>query len=128
VGVWVVYNKIGEWRATDNKSKNIFARISFSGNTTQSSSWISARTSKAVSTSTPGLCRNCKRYHSFNTQIVQKFIASNSKTLQLSPFQYAAGQTAVQPLENFDWDSAFNAHKEEPASNLNLNLVDLDFL
>jgi hypothetical protein len=64
-------------------------------------------------------------------KIVQKFVASNAKTIQLSPFEYAAGLQGqaqpVQPLENFDWDSAFNAHKEEPA-NLNLNMIDLDFL
>lgn len=65
-------------------------------------------------------------------KIVQKFVASNAKTIQLSPFEYAAGlqgqSQPVQPMENFDWDSAFNAHKEEPAANLNLNMIDLDFL
>lgn len=62
-------------------------------------------------------------------QLVQTFISSNSKTLQLSPFDYSVGSKPAQGqnLENFDWDNAFsNSVKEEPA--VNLNLIDLDFL
>ena len=70
-----------------------------------------------------------KRRTFSSIQLVQTFISTNSKTLQLSPFDYSVASKPVQGqnLENFDWDNAFsNSVKEEPA--VNLNLIDLDFL
>ena len=96
-----------------------------------SSLWISAKITKEASTSIPGLSMSSKKYPFKAIQIVQKFISSNSKTIQLSPFDYKKSETTK--VDNIDWDKAFDvpispSKKEPTPQNFNLNLVDLDFL
>ena len=49
----IVYNK-KLWINTDNKNKNISEKTSSTKTMTPSSSWTSAKTTKAASTSIPG--------------------------------------------------------------------------
>ena len=43
-------------------------------------------------------------------QIVQKFIKSNAKAIEISPFEYKGVEpnSSGSNLDNFDWDNAFS--------------------
>lgn len=72
-----------------------------------------------------------KDVHLIYPQIVQKFIQSSAKTLQIDPFSYSHGmkkQDSTESPLDFDWDNAFKSAVPPENTSLSLNLIDLDFL
>jgi hypothetical protein len=65
---------------------------------------------------------------------VQKFIQSNVKTLQTSPFEYQSNIKKEDSNETKDifnnWNNIINVPEKEksPTQNFSLNLIDFDFL